>query len=139
MTAHIFNFGRFAIKAVERTEERGFFAKTRVYGAIDVLEPAGKAKFDELSDELFKLERDGDDRADDVKKQMNRARRETLKSAKTKLVALLGAMSDVFGHEPKVQGFSAKAGCSCGCSPGFTLTDTVTVNGKPVDLFIKNA
>jgi len=137
MTAHIFNFGQFAIKAVERTEERSFYAKTRVFGAVDALEPAGKAKFDELLDELFKLERDGDDRANDVKKQMNRARRETLKNTKTKLVALLGAMSDVFGRQPEVQTFSAKAGCSCGCSPGFILTSRLSIDGKPVDLWIE--
>ena len=32
--------------------------------------------------------------------------------------------------------WSQKAGCSCGCSPGFIVDHTVREDGKPVDIFI---
>lgn len=113
MTTHTFDFGQYRIKAVERRygvgEARSYRSKTRVYGAIDALSSGTSAELD----------------------------RRTTKEAKLKLTALLGAMSDVFGRTPEVQTFSAKAGCSCGCSPGFILTSTLMYEGRTVDLFIE--
>jgi len=45
----------------------------------------------------------------------------------------------VLEQHPELEGkirWSQKAGCSCGCSPGFLVDHTVRKDGSPADIFI---
>lgn len=45
----------------------------------------------------------------------------------------------VLQAHPELEGkirWSQKAGCSCGCSPGFLVDHTVRVDGTPADIYI---
>lgn len=136
---HTFDFGQYSVSAVARHfGDRGYDSKTRVYGAIDALEPELLAEADRWTTVpvTAQLQSEDPDEAKRIMRGYNSAKRAATKATKQKLEALLGSMSDVFGRKPEVQTFSIKAGCSCGCSPGFILTSTLVYEGRTVDLFV---
>lgn len=42
------------------------------------------------------------------------------------------------GHDAKLR-FSRKAGCSCGCSPGFVLDTSLRIDGRQVDIWVEGS
>lgn len=129
-------------------DRRGYGAKTRVYGACDDL----VADLNATQPRWVLYRTDENSPAEDVAAEQEWLvwRDATKKVAGIRLRALLAKLAgdaDTLGREgvmisPAAAGsvrFSFKAGCSCGCSPGFIMGGTVFHRGRPVDLFISEA
>lgn len=116
-------------------------AKSRVYGAPDVL----AADLNALEPEwVHQTSKDDGDDVTRVKGAIWRAWRDTTKKiVQSRLTTLLREVGTqgvigLYTGEGGLDGttFSYKAGCSCGCSPGFILPSIWRVGGTNVDLFL---
>lgn len=131
------------LKRISRTSVgRNYYAKSRVYGAIDALAPECVALEPEW---VHEVKGEVADPVTRVKGKIWRAWRDGTKAIAAERLSALIAKA----IEDKVEGFehltsakvtfSYKAGCSCGCSPGFILDGTVREDGWNVDIHVITA
>ena len=111
------------------TDRRSWDAKARVYGAADAL----VSDLNEIEPKyILRTDEDSTD-VERVQEQMWRSWRDTTKKIAGLLLSTLVSKLVEVGIEgvefklddPAKNGFSYKAGCSCGCSPGFVLNGRV--------------
>lgn len=120
-------------------ERQQYYAKTRVYGAVDTFASSELKAYDSAV-------------SADPRANHHTLRRAATSAARTGLLAALDTLAseDIFNvnfHDLvtgeihpsedtfKVK-FSSKAGCSCGCSPGFIVDgDVLRVHGAHVDVW----
>jgi len=121
----------------ESYDMRSYGSKSRVYGAIDALTPELEAIEPQWVSEPVGQEVDD---LTKVKGKIWRAWRDgTKKIAGERLSALIAKLNqtDLPIKIDTTVTFSYKAGCSCGCSPGFILSGRLRdVNHRPVDLYL---
>lgn len=142
--------GEFQIRALARSSNEVGWQKsgTRVYGALDNLAPELMALQPYTGDDYYAIPKASPSRsdADNVRAAIWQAwKQQTTTLASQRLLELLVNAFKEPGHEPRFQlpgkrpEFSAKAGCPCGCSPGFVLDVVVRdALGTPVDLYVES-
>lgn len=122
----------------EHNTRREYFAKTRVYGALDTFVPGFDAEETRLL--LAITDHSVKDKA------LASFQRASVKTAKAALpVALEGLLEILAGSQRVTRGvpggtelavkFSRTAGCSCPCSPGFVVDAEISVGGRMVDIW----
>lgn len=115
-----------------RGDRRTYYSKSRVYGAVEALAADLNSLEPEWVPEPVGVE------ADDVtrlKGKIWRAWRDGTKAiVAQRLSELMEKLTDSL-PDYTVR-FSYKAGCSCGCSPGFILSGKVRDDGEPADIFL---
>jgi hypothetical protein len=123
--------------------ERNIDKATRVYGAIDALSSPGLLAEQERWTSpavTAEMQRNDPDEAKRIMKGYRKATRALTTDVTAKLNELLTTVGELLNDRPRtpqVKRFSVYAGCSCPCSPGFVLDDTVRVDYRPVDLFVQ--
>lgn len=111
---------------------RTYRAKTRVYGAIEALAPDLTALEPEWVPETVGVDYDDATR---LKGKIWRAWRDgTKKAVAERLSALMEKATDSLSSYAVT--FSYKAGCTCGCSPGFVLDGTIEDGYAPADIWL---
>ena len=117
---------------------RSFDAKTRVFGAVDALAPElaalePKCIWHQPETEAEKLQ----------DKVWNAWKSQTKKAASQRLSLLISQLAEkpckgieFVLSDPAKNTFSSKAGCTCGCSPGFVLDGRVQQDWRNVDIFL---
>lgn len=129
------------VTLIPRTYESSgqWYANTRVYDAVNTFAPLdGEAYGDAL----------WAGKADDA--ELRKLSRAATSKARVGLLAALKVIEphwdvnfrDLDGKtfpaaESLKPSFSRKAGCSCGCLPGYVLDDRIRVNGEPVDMWFR--
>lgn len=119
----------------EHNARREYFAKTRVYGALDTFVPGFDAEETRLI--LAITDHSVKDKA------LASFQRAAVKTAKAALPgALEGLLEILAGSQRVTRGgtelavkFSRTAGCSCPCSPGFVVDAQINVGGRTVDIW----
>lgn len=129
-----------AVKLVRRSssgDRRSYMSKTRVYGAVEALAADLNALEPQWVSEPVGVEVDA---ATKLKGKIWRAWRDGTKSiVAERLSTLIEKLIEQGVIElPSAKAtFSHKAGCSCGCSPGYILSDRVEIDGwKPADIYL---
>lgn len=114
----------------ERREPRRYYANSKAYPA-GVRE--GNAELKALAEALPAPKQRGEDPEND--RAYDAYNRAYIKAGRVELKAVLDALvaAGWLSVAPKAA-FSRYAGCSCPCSPGFKLDQTLYYEGKPVDL-----
>ena len=110
----------------DRYNKRAYRAATRIYGACDSLVPALNAvepPYVAFTDE------DSSDEERAAEKAWLSWRRKALRATTAQVRELLAAL----GQQQAEAAFSYKAGCTCGCSPGYVVKGSTLGN---VDLFV---
>lgn len=122
------------------TDRRSYEAKARVFGAVDALvadlneiEPKYILRTDEDSTDVERVQEKVWLAWRDTTKKIAAQRLSTLVS-KLVEVGIEGVTFDL--DDPAKNTFSYKAGCSCGCSPGFVLDGRIAKGYKRVDMFL---
>mgnify|MGYP003608556219 FL=1 len=113
----------------DMSKSRNFLAKARVYGAVDALTPDLNAL-----EPAYPYRGSGATDADRLTEKLwDTWARVTKRTAEQRLSALLAKLVEAWVEDWKFSDnvfknikFSYKAGCSCGCSPGFILDGRVT-------------
>ena len=112
-------------RVYDRYNKREFRSKTRMYGATDALIPALSA-----AEPRYIARTDENSSPEDIaaEKEWLAWRRKALRASTAAVKAVLAQTG--LGTDAK---FSYKAGCSCGCSPGYVI------EGGPAntDLFVR--
>jgi hypothetical protein len=105
-----------------------YWAAARMYGACDALIPALNA-----AEPPYVAYTDEDSTPEEIaaEKAWLSWRRRALKAAKAQVTELLAAL----GETKAKATFSYKAGCTCGCSPGFVIKGSTFGN---VDLWVRD-
>lgn len=132
-------------------DRRTYMSKTRVYGALEALAPdlnalepqwvsePGATCVRTLREKETAVGVEVDD-ATKLKGKIWRAWRDGTKSiVAERLSTLIEKLIEQGVIElPSAKAtFSHKAGCSCGCSPGYILSDRVEIDGwKPADIYL---
>lgn len=144
----------FTVKAIYRGREAQPWTKegkktTRVFGAMDTLVPE-LTKLEPFADNYgegyYSIPLAGPERSaeDNVRSAIWAAwKRETTKVAASRLMELLVTAFKPAGEDSHYElptalpRFSATAGCSCPCSPGFVLDVRIMHDRQPVDLWVE--
>lgn len=132
---------------------RDYNKTTRVFGAADYLAPELNAEVERWTcTPVVHGPADRTDAENAIMKSYGRARRALVRHLNVEVPrAVEQAIAELrsAGHVVRVNGsltnhyviaskFSVRAGCSmCPCSPGFVLDVRITVDGRPVDLWIR--
>ena len=118
--------------------DRSYQSKSRVYGAIDTLVPDLNALEPQYVPEFVGYDYDDATR---LKGKIWRAWRDgTKKVAQQRLADLMERLAAAQPEGVSIPTgditFSYKAGCSCGCSPGFILSATARNGYRNADIFL---
>lgn len=123
---------------------RSLQAKTKLYDAVNTL--GGDAN-EALQVNVARMvsPTDHDDITSQVEwdahmRDYRALRRQVLAEVRAQLTDIFAQFNDagsqLEGLTIEKMRFSDKAGCSCGCSPGFIIDGVVTYLGTPVDLYL---
>lgn len=113
-------------------------SKTRVYGALEVLAPAEVAEVNRNAQTPdFAIESETEREAHIA--EYRRLVRAATRVARPKMIKIIAAAMGAAGSYLTVDAtatYSRGAGCACGCSPGFVMSERIIMAGRPVDVWI---
>jgi hypothetical protein len=113
-------------------------SKTRVYGALEILAPAEVAEVNRNAQTPdFMIENEAEREAHIA--EYRRLVRAATRVARPKMIEMIAAAMLAAGSyltTAATATYSRGAGCACGCSPGFVLSERIIMAGQPVDVWI---
>lgn len=137
----VVRIGEYTINMIARSPHNTALnrtSQTRVYGALELLAPVEVAEINrnaQTPDFTIENEVERDAHIAEYRRLLRAATR----VARPKMIEMIAAAMSAAGSyltAAATATYSRGAGCACGCSPGFVLSERIIMAGRPVDVWI---